>query len=71
MAVFALLYLSDIEKITQELYIHFKKFSIQMHVGSGNEGPKTIAMYFHQLWKRCHGLKRTRYYHLISSMTKI
>jgi hypothetical protein len=40
-----------------------------MHVGSGNEGPKTIAMYFHQLWKKCHGLKSTRYYHLISSLT--
>jgi hypothetical protein len=36
----------DLERLTQELHSHFLKFGLKMHVGSGNENSKTVAMVF-------------------------
>jgi hypothetical protein len=36
----------DLERLTQNLHVHFLKFGLRMHAGSGNENSKTVAMYF-------------------------
>ncbi len=37
---------NDHEKLMQESYAHFLKFGLKMHVGTGTENSKMVAIYF-------------------------